>query len=365
MANNCIKSALVGVALLVSAYPALAQDDTQTDDAQQADKTDKEVGTFSFQLENDLFSGTDRHYTSGIRFSWLSPEGETIEPLAAVHDVLESTVLDLLGPNGVEREIRYGVSFGQDMYTPEDRATSALVVDDRPYAAWLYGAASLHTIKYVGDTGNRQPTRLDSVELQLGVVGSAAQGEETQDAVHDIRLIETFNGWDNQLRNEPGMLLLYERKWRFGKPVPLSMGEFDMIHRAGGSIGNVLTHANMGGVARWGWNLPQDFGPANLIQGGAPFLDTNRNALEIFGGYFFLSAEGRLVAHNIFLDGNTFRDSHSVDKKHLVGDLTMGATAMIGPVNLTYSNTVRSREFEGQNSASHFGALTISFEAAF
>ncbi|MBW2561068.1 MAG: DUF2219 family protein, partial [Deltaproteobacteria bacterium] len=35
-----------------------------------------------------------------------------------------------------------------------------------------------------------------------------------------------------------------------------------------------------------------------------------------FGFHLFLAANGTAVAHNILLDGNTFRDSHSVDKKH-------------------------------------------------
>lgn len=353
MKHAYVSSFVLGATLLVCATPTQAQDITPK----------KEVGTFTFQLENDLFSGTDRHYTNGIRLSWLSPNGDTIEPLAILRDTLETVALDATGSDGRDKEIRFGASIGQDMYTPEDRAPSSLIIDDRPYAAWLYGAASLHTIT---NSGGR-PKTLESVELQLGMVGPAALGEETQDTIHKLRLIDTFNGWDNQLRNEPGLLLQYERKWRLGDPVPMpgGAGEIDFIPRAGGSIGNILTHANAGGAARWGWNLPDDFGPANLIQGGAPFLDIERDALEISGAYLFVSGEGRLVAHNIFLDGNTFRDSHSVDKKNLVGDLTLGATVLIGPVNLTYSSTFRSREFDGQDDISRFGALTISFEAAF
>src|SRR3546814_3846176 len=39
-----------------------------------------------------------------------------------------------------------------------------------------------------------------------------------------------------------------------------------------------------------------------------------------FGLYHFVSAEGRLMVRNIFLDGNTFEDSHSVDKYPRVFD---------------------------------------------
>ena len=115
------------MAMLVSA-PALGAEET---------KSDKEIGTFSFQLENDLFSGTDRHYTNGIRLSWLSPDGDTVDSLELVRDTLETFALDATGRDSENNQIRFGLSLGQDMYTPEDRASRNLIIDDRPYAAWL------------------------------------------------------------------------------------------------------------------------------------------------------------------------------------------------------------------------------------
>ena len=43
-----------------------------------------------------------------------------------------------------------------------------------------------------------------------------------------------------------------------------------------------------------------------------------------FNWYLFAGLEGRAVFRNIFLDGNTFTDSHSVDSKHFVGDIQAG-----------------------------------------
>jgi len=39
-----------------------------------------------------------------------------------------------------------------------------------------------------------------------------------------------------------------------------------------------------------------------------------------FGWYVFLGTQGRAVGHNIFLDGNSVRESASVEKKPLVAD---------------------------------------------
>lgn len=74
----------------------------------------------------------------------------------------------------------------------------------------------------------------------------------------------------------------------------------------------------------------------------------------------FAGLDGRAVARNIFLDGNTFSDSHSVDKKPLVGDATAGVAFTLGDYRLSYSLNARSKEFDGQDGRSVFGAMTLS-----
>ena len=55
---------------------------------------------------------------------------------------------------------------------------------------------------------------LDSVELNFGVVGPYALGEEVQNNYHDLIGVARSNGWDNQLNNELGFMMIFERKWR-------------------------------------------------------------------------------------------------------------------------------------------------------
>ncbi len=313
-----------------------------------------ELGTFIFQLENDLFSGSDRHYTNGIRLSWTSPD----EPKGFVRRNLGKAVGAVARHDDVDDErkhTRYGLSLGQNMFTPEDRERSDLIVEDRPYAGWLYGAVSMHTVTEKG--GRRSD--LESVELQLGVVGPWALGKQGQDLVHEIRLMDKFEGWSNQLDNEPGLLLLYERKWRLGDALDLGFVQVDAIPHAGAGLGNVLTQVNLGGAARMGWRLPEDFGPPSLIRAMMPLDGLNERDWSF---YLFASVDGRYVAHNIFLDGNTFRDSHSVDREDWVGDIALGATLALGRVKIAYSSAVRSREFEGQSQDSRFGSLSISMQ---
>ncbi len=331
-------------------WPAIAA----AADREIAKAGDTELGTFAFTFENDLFAGTDRHYTNGMRASWLSPEGgKTLPVLQQVRDLLEVIAQD------ENKSTRFGWALGQDIYTPTDRFSTSVVTDDRPYAGWLYGSLSLHTVT---DNANGSQTS-ESVELSLGVVGPEAQGEEAQDFVHDLRLIDNFEGWDNQLKTEPGLLIAYERKWRLADPWQLGRGwQADFVPHMGASLGNVLTHVNAGGAMRVGLNLPSDFGPPSLIHGGAS-LDKLHE--EGWGFYLFTTAEGRYVAHNIFIDGNTWRDSHSVGREPFVGRLSVGAAITLGRFQIAYTNALITKEFEGQARVSRFGSLSASFQAFF
>ncbi len=313
-----------------------------------------EAGTFTLQFENDLFYGADRHYTNGIRGSWVSPpRKDAINPLPWVRDLLAWMSLN------ENAKTRLGLAVAQGMYTPADRRRTALILDDRPYAGWLYGAMSLHTETDIAAHGFKR--MLDSIELNLGIVGPHAYGQEVQDWVHDIRVIDRFDGWDNQLKDEPGLLLMYERKWRHDPlgAYPDNL-EFDVVPHMGVSIGNVLSHVNVGGALRYGYNIPRDFGPPNLIK-GMRTLDGRRLRGE-WSLYAFAGAEGRYVAHNIFLDGNTWRRSHSVDREPLVADLSFGLAFERGPFKIAYTGVLRSREFHGQPDNARFGSISLSWQ---
>ena len=304
--------------------------------------------TYSVQWENDRIANTDRHYTNGFRLSWVS--GARDNDPRWVKDVLEA-----LYPFANLRQGRVGAAFGQSIFTPENTVTSALVTDDRPYAGWLYGAISVHA------ETNRQPISatdtLDTVELNLGIVGPWALGRQVQNGVHDLINVGRSNGWGHQLDNEPGVMLIGERRWR---PAPWKFFglEAGAIPHIGGSVGNVMTFASAGAILRIGQNLDVDYGPP-LIR---PSL-SGLAAVEKRSGlawYAFAGVQGRGVAHDIFLDGNTFASSHSVDKRPLVGDAQLGIAFIYEGVRLAVTQIFRTREFDGQRQADRFGAISLS-----
>ena len=88
---------------------------------------------------------------------------------------------------------------------------------------------------------------------------------------------------------------------------------------------------------------------------------TSTRPTDWFGWYLFAGVEGRVVARNIFLDGNTFEDSHSVDKYPLVADLQAGIAFTLGEnTRIAYTHLLRSREFREQDGTTQFGTLSVS-----
>lgn len=300
-----------------------------------------EQGTLSLVFENDLFYDTDRNYTNGVRAEWLS--GPVRQPDWALDLARKFPIFPSDGT------IRISYAAGQNMYTPSDITLVDPPLDDRPYAGWLYGSVGV-----IAENGRR----LDQLELSVGVVGPASLAEQTQIFIHDITGSDDPNGWDTQLENEPGVLLIYQRSWRKFVSESISGFMFDVTPHAGGALGNVFTHANAGVTMKFGRRLPLDYGTPRIqpsLPGSGFFIP--RDGL---GWYLFAGIKGRAVARNIFLDGNTFRDSRSVDKVPFVGDFQFGFALTWQDVRLSYTHVLRSREFEEQDGRDDFGALSLS-----
>lgn len=300
------------------------------------------------QFSNDIFGGSDAHFTHGTRFSALSPDGHV------PHFIERAGKWLPLFPEDGNLRITY--SLGQEIFTPERIEEHELIEDDRPYAGWLYGGIGL-----TSENGSQ----LDTLELNLGVVGPASLAEQTQTEYHKLINVTIPEGWDNQLENEPGIVLYYERKWRnvwevqLGDLAMLNNLGVDVTPHLGGALGNVYTYGAGGLTLRFGEDLPDDYGPPR-IRPALPGSDYFRPT-DDFGWYLFAGAEGRIVVRNIFLDGNTFEDSHSVDKRPLVLDLQAGIAVNLGErVRLAYTHLWRSKEFDGQDAGDQYGTLSLS-----
>ncbi len=317
-----------------------------------AAQADENVRFGAIEENDSIGFDSDKYYTQGLEFIYLgsdvAPDSGWIGPFDAFADL---GPFDATGAGEVSR--RYEVLLGQSTFTPKDTAKEDPDPDDRPYASWFYGGVGL-----IQDTDRR---RLDHLELLVGVVGPAAFGKTTQNDWHQYIGIDESRGWDEQLHNEPGLMLSYERKWRLPQPIGGGLG-VDFIPELGVTAGNVMTYVQGGGMIRFGKNLEADYGPARIrpALSGTPYF--NSDYLDgPFGFYLFVGTQGRAVARNIFLDGNTFQDSRDVDSEALVGDLMGGLSMFWGDaVKLDAVVTYRTKEFEGQDDPTKFAGINLT-----
>jgi len=295
--------------------------------------------------ENDLFVQTDRHYSQGLRLTYMMGDNEIPEWFER-------------GPANIDRfgmkiqATKFGFAIGQNIFTPADISIPTLIPNDRPYAGWLY-AGLLYQRR--GVTAKGRPA-LDNFELDLGVVGEESLGRYAQTKVHQIRGIGLPQGWDNQIRTEPGIALKHTRMWLFraGK----EGSSLDFIPQIGASLGNVQTHLASGFTVRLGYNAPEDFGTGTI---DAPVAEQGAKKHN-WGAYVFGGVDGRLVGYNVSLDGNTFRNSHNVQKNWAVADLRFGAALILKKVELSYTFVVRTKEFREQTEHDEFGSVAMKIK---
>ena len=322
---------------------------------------------FNVVLENDQWgSGYDRHYTHGHRLSFLESREKVKDPKSCTPEQREKesggfnfirNILNpLLGKDSSFQPDQVSLILGQNFFTPQNIAATSLVLDDRPYAGWLYfGIAVIHPRQ------DKAVPTLDTFELDLGIVGPESFAGDVQVWWHDKVDGPPVNGWDNQLKNEPGIMVNLERKWRLELTPEKYRGlQVDLLPSVGAALGNVYTFAAAGAMLRLGMNLSGDYGPPRIRPGlqGSDFFRTGKDRSIFWYGY--AGVQGRAVAIDIFLDGNTFTDSHSVDKKYFVGDFQAGFVLAIYNVRASFSHVYRSKEFSGQVNSDHFAVINVS-----
>ena len=329
--------------VLISLLLALTCTHSHAEEHTPTQKGKKTKGFLTFVIENDNFgSGEDKHYTNGVRLSYFNPSFTAPKFTYFLEKIIPGFKIN------DTTSVYY--SLGQNMYTPRDIATTSPDPADRPYAGFLYGAVGLTS---------SHAEYMDDVELTLGVVGPAALGEEVQTLVHQALNLQEPNGWDSQLKNEPAFLLSWQRQWpeAFARNTAQNT-VFRAQPHISLSAGNVYTYAATGltlQLSPEAQNLetqPSRVRPA--IPGSGAFNKAKNTSWK-----FFTGAEGRLVAHNIFLDGNTFRSGPSVNKKHFVIDLNAGLSFTYKNTQIAYTLNWRSKEFTGQQENSLFGSISI------
>ncbi len=280
-------------------------------------------------VSNDSFSVnlSDRHLTSRIRIGAI--KRSIPQNLQGYIDARDYIIMTL----------------SQDIYTPEDIDQAELQEDQRPYAGWLY-----FTLGKIKQRGNR----VTVLTADIGIVGPSARAQEAQTEVHaKIGSVKPL-GWQHQLSDEFGVKLNYREMFR-NKFIISKYISGELIKFYGGSAGNVRTSLEAGGALRIGYNIPNDF--------GIGFSNLNTRSQWII--FHYIQLKGEYVIRDIFLDGNTFNESHSVEKREYIATLTAGLTAQKGKWGASLIQSISTEEFEEQDGGDSLGELRIFYNFLF
>lgn len=298
-------------------------------------------GMINFTLANDYFVGTDRYFTGGFMLGWISDD----------LSLKRNPVLKWLPlVNKPDFKNRLSLIWRQNIYTPHDLSIRKTIETDRPYAGYMSFGIGFHRIG---------PYRMDIMEFNLGIVGPLSFAEQTQKFLHKIYQGISPQGWKNQLKNEIAMQIIYERKWKLYQPLKSSKTGLSIIPHMSGGLGNIYIYMGAGIQARFGWNLPDDFGCELRRPGGDTSID--KKSRGDFAIEFFSALDSKLVLRNIFLDGNTFSESHRVEKKNLVSDFSMGVRLRLDHYNIAICYVYWSKRFLTEEKNHRFISFSLTY----
>jgi lipid A 3-O-deacylase len=317
---------LPGTALLLAlaAVPARAQ-----------------VRSVTLVLDNDAFdfwipvdTRPDWDYTSGVDLSmelaggplWaraLAPRAAHCTGVEPADSACAATTL----------------AFGQKIFTPRVDNSSP-VPGERAYAGWLYLSAAAHL-----QTAARQRT----VAVEVGVTGPPSLAEAVHAGWHQVAGFHAPEGWDGQLRFEPGLVARYDERRLLADVRAGGVRLATLAPAWGADVGNVHTGAHAEVALRTGYAVPHPWSAA--ADRGAPPT----------GIYGIARVRGDAVARDLFLDGNTFGGGPRVSRRPLQWEYELGVGARCLGVTLEYRAITQSRQYATQRTPHAWATFEITY----
>jgi hypothetical protein len=288
---------------------------------------DTSFSTFEFRWSNDFVYQTDRYYTNGFAIEYLKSQTD------------DSYLNSILFPSKLNDKVVSGYTLIQDIYTPKAKFYIPDQLNgDRPFASYiLFG---LKKFSY----NDKFRLKIYS-EIQTGVLGPSALGEQTQNGIHSQLPSGKVNGWENQISNS--FMLNYsvrvQKYLRVAKTLEIS-------GFASTQVGLPFTNVGVGLQSRIGvfGLFPEEF---------------KHFSQKHWEYYLTVSAQLNVIGYNATLQGGLLSEStytlNSINR--LVGKASVGINVKNKLFNLKYSQQFLTPEFSG--AAIHsWGFLIIAFK---
>ncbi len=301
----------------------------------------------STTLDNDLFVGTDNGYTNGIYVSLFETGQKAgVKP---DNDWLVNPLIWSM-PEVKGRSVINSYMFGQTMITPSDINIVDPDQNEIPYSALL--AVNNSYVTYDSSVA-------DLVSTTVGIVGPLALGEETQSLIHRIIGSDDPQGWDTQLENELVFQFSRARLWRTWVS---ENKKFDLLVKAETNLGTISSDINAGATFRYGKGLDDSY--VTSIYSSSRVI--NPSAINR-GWYVFSRISSGYTFNQIYTDGNTFRNSRSIDYEKEFVELSLGFTYSWEKYSISFSvtdaNILQSGvEKETLQNLTQYGSLTFAWK---
>ncbi|NLQ18337.1 lipid A deacylase LpxR family protein [Marinomonas sp. M1K-6] len=277
-----------------------------------------DINWMSATLDNDFFVNEDNGYTNGIYISFYDVNDKPLS-IQAPDIWVKPLMWSMPNSPNVDSTIKL-YSLGQTLATPYD-----IGMPVPPEGSFPYSGLLSFTNAYILVTADYA----DRVSTTLGVVGPLAMGEQTQKAVHKVISAKTPKGWDTQLENEVVFELSRGRTWRSWVS---DTGKMDLLSSVNASVGTLKSAASTGAMLRYGQNLKDSYATALLAE------SRTSNPIAVNQGWFvYLGLSLNYTFNQIFTDGNTFRDSRSIDYDHNNNMFSSGVTYSWGDAALSFA----------------------------
>jgi len=256
--------------------------------------------------DNDQFAFTpgsrERWYSSGFFVRTAAP-AHASDPDARLLQVWCAHVLGCDAGARIDRV--WGLS--QLIHTPAWTGTALPQPADWPYAASLFGT--------VGIAAQGERSR-QTLSVQLGVLGAAAQGEPVQNSVHRLLGQPLALGFPLQVGPQP----VAQVTWSRLATQPLSASGVDWVGRTTVTLGRPLTQATAGALLRIG---ERPAGPSWPGEIQFPGTSTRR-------AYGWAGVDLRAVAVQRYIDGPTSAYESLVRHRPGVAHLLAGGSLALG-----------------------------------
>jgi lipid A 3-O-deacylase len=290
---------------------------------------------FRFTYDNDFFSATDRYYTQGILLDFIHP--------AIKYSPFSYTLIRL---NKQARNY-YGLHAEQDVFTPKSirYMGGAIYYGERPFTAIFFVSHALTSL----DPEKKIALK---TQLDLGIIGPYAKGEEEQKGIHKaLDNIEPL-GWENQLAQD----VIINYRAMIEKSF-VSTTYFELMGSATARLGTLYTDAGIGLNVRVGLFSPY-FNSLGLEK------NPTRRKFKIYAHTRFTA---RAIGYNATLQGglintNSVYTLSGSDISRVVANISGGIVVAYKHVSLEYSRAYTTPEFKKGVDHGWGGiALTVCF----